>query len=148
MQSITIGRLAELAGVHLETIRYYERIGLMPEPGRTSGGYRSYGDGHVRRLSFIRRARELGFGVEEVRALLGLAEPGQTSCTEVRALTLVHLDDVRTRIADLRRLESILAETVDLCSETNTPACPVLDMLNEQSAVTKPSCLQPGIRSG
>ncbi len=131
MRTITIGRLAELAGVHLETIRYYERIGLMPEPGRTSGGYRSYADGHVRRLSFIRRARELGFGVEEVRALLGLAEPGQTSCAEVRALTLVHLDDVRTRIADLRRLESILAETVDLCSETNTPACPVLDMLND-----------------
>lgn len=131
MRSLTIGKLAELAGVHLETIRYYERIGLMPEPGRTPGGYRSYGGGHVQRLSFIRRSRELGFGIEEIKALLALAEPGQTSCAEVRVLTMAHLDDVRTKIADLRRLESILAETVDQCSGNNTPACPVLDMLGD-----------------
>lgn len=131
MRSLTIGKLAELAGVHLETIRYYERIGLMPEPGRTPRGYRSYGGGHVQRLSFIRRSRELGFGIEEIKALLALAEPGQTSCAEVRVLTMAHLDDVRTKIADLRRLESILAETVDQCSGNNTPACPVLDMLGD-----------------
>lgn len=123
--------MAELAGVHLETIRYYERIGLMPEPGRTSGGYRSYGAAHARRLAFIRRARELGFGIEEIKALLALAEPGQASCAEVRALTMTHLDAVRAKISDLRRLENILAETVAQCSGTKTPACPVLDMLNE-----------------
>lgn len=131
MRSLTIGKLAELARVHLETIRYYERIGLMPEPGRTPGGYRSYEDGHVRRLSFIRRSREVGFNIEEIKALLALAEPGQVSCAEVRALTMAHLDDVRTKIADLRRLESILAETVDQCSGSDTPACPVLDMLGD-----------------
>lgn len=130
MRSLTIGKLAQLAGVHLETIRYYERIGLMPEPGRTPGGYRSYGDGHVRRLSFIRRSRELGFNIEEIKALLALAEPGQASCAEVRSLTMTHLYDVRAKISDLQRLESILAETVDECSGTKMPACPVLDMLS------------------
>ncbi|MCP4563887.1 MAG: helix-turn-helix domain-containing protein [Bosea sp.] len=134
MRGLTIGKLADLAGVNLETVRYYERIGLMPEPGRTAGGYRSYEDRHVRRLSFIRRSRELGFRIEEIKALLALAEPDQTSCAEVRALTMAHLDDVRAKIADLRRLESIIAETVDQCSRTNTPACPVLDMLSDSQS--------------
>ncbi|CAN7613009.1 MerR family transcriptional regulator [Pararhizobium sp. LjRoot238] len=131
MQGLTIGKLAEAAGVHLETVRYYERIGLMPEPGRTTGGYRSYGDEHVLRLSFIRRARELGFTIEDIKTLLALAEPGHRSCAEVRALTMHHLEVVRARIADLRRLESILTATVDQCSGTATPVCPVLDMLDE-----------------
>lgn len=131
MRSLTIGKLAELAGVHLETIRYYERIRLMPEPARTPGGYRTYGAEHVGRLSLIRRSRELGFNLEEIKMLLALAEPGQASCAEVRTLTVAHLDDVRTKIADLRRLESILSETVDQCSGAKTPTCPVLDMLQD-----------------
>lgn len=100
MRGLTIGKLAGAAGVHLETIRYYERIGLMPEPGRTTGGYRSYGAEHARRLSFIRRARELGFGIEDIKALLALAEPGHTSCADVKTLTMTHLDDVRAKILD------------------------------------------------
>lgn len=131
MRGLTIGKLADMAGVHLETIRYYERIGLMPAPGRTAGGYRSYGTEHTQRLSFIRRARELGFGIEEIRTLLALAEPGQTSCANVRVLTMKHLDDVRAKIADLRRLESILKKTVEQCSGAATPMCPVLDMLSD-----------------
>jgi MerR family mercuric resistance operon transcriptional regulator len=131
MRGLTIGQLAASAGVHLETVRYYERIGLMPEPGRNASGYRSYGIEHARRLSFIRRSRELGFGIEEIRALLALSEPGHTSCAEVRSLTVAHLGDVRAKISDLRRLERILARTVDQCSGDETPACPVLDMLNE-----------------
>ena len=75
MEKLTIGRLADGAGVNLETIRYYERIGLMPKPGRTEGGHRNYASAHVRRLTFIRRARELGFAIEDIRALLDLAEP-------------------------------------------------------------------------
>lgn len=129
MQGLTIGKLAEAAGVHLETVRYYERIGLMPEPGRTAGGYRNYGDEHVRRLSFIRRARELGFAIEDVKTLLALAEPGHRSCAEVRTVTMLHLDAVRARIADLRRLERILADTAGQCSGAATPICPVLEML-------------------
>ena len=133
MRGLTIGKLADAAGVHLETVRYYERIGLMPEPGRTTGGYRSYSAEHARRLSFIRRARELGFGIEDIKALLGLAEPGHTSCANVKTLTMTHLDDVRAKISDLRRLEGILTRAVDQCSGDTTPTCPVLDMLNNDS---------------
>jgi len=130
MRGLTIGKLATATGVHLETVRYYERIGLMPEPARTAGGYRSYGADHTRRLSFIRRARELGFGIGEIKALLALAEPGHISCADVKTLTLTHLDDVRAKISDLRRLESILTRTVDRCSGAEAPICPVLDMLS------------------
>lgn len=129
-KDLTRGRLAEITGVNLETIRYYEGIGLMPNPDRTPAGHRVYGDGHRRRLSFIRRGRELGFGVEEVRALLGLAEPQRRSCDEVRAIAAAHLQDVRARIADLMRLESLLATTVDGCDARDAaPSCPVLDLL-------------------
>lgn len=131
-KGLTVGKLAAAAGIHLETVRYYERIGLMPLPARTESGYRSYDLHHVRRLSFIRRARELGFGIEEIRALLALAEPGHASCAEVRTLTLAHLDEVRAKIADLHRLEDILSRTVERCSGDMTPACPVLDMLAEE----------------
>ena len=127
---LTIGRLAARSGVHLETIRYYERIGLMPEPGRTVGGHRLYDDAHRSRLGFIRRARELGFGIDEIRALLGLAEPQRRSCEEVRAIAAQHLGDVRAKIADLARLEAVLAETIGRCDERGvTPCCPVLEML-------------------
>lgn len=130
MRDLTIGKIARATGVHLETVRYYERIGLMPEPVRTAGGYRSYGSEHVRRLSFIRRARELGFGIKDIKALLALVRPSEASCTTVKTLTSAHLDDVRAKISDLRRLESILARTVDQCSGGVSPTCPVLDMLS------------------
>lgn len=129
-QGLTIGKLAVATGVHLETIRYYERIGLMPRPQRTGGGYRSYDVEHVRRLSFIRRARDLGFGIREIETLLALAEPSRVSCADVQALTVAHLAEVRAKIADLRRLEAILARAVEQCSGTSAPACPVVGMLN------------------
>lgn len=131
MQGLTIGKLADAARVNLETIRYYERIGLMPRPGRTVGGYRSYGAEHIRRLAFIRRARELGFSIEDIKTLLALAEPGHASCADVKVLTMSHLDSVRAKISDLRRLETILTRTVSQCSGAETPTCPVLDMLND-----------------
>jgi MerR family mercuric resistance operon transcriptional regulator len=127
---LTIGRLAARSGVNLETIRYYERIGLMPEPGRTVGGHRLYDDEHRARLGFIRRARELGFGIGEIRALLGLAEPQRRSCEEVRVIAAAHLTDVRAKIGDLGRLEAVLAETVGRCQGRGAaPSCPVLEML-------------------
>lgn len=129
-RGLTIGRLAAAAGVHLETIRYYERISLMPRPQRTGSGYRSYDVEDVRRLSFIRRARDLGFGIREIEALLALAEPSRVSCADIRALTMGHLAEVRAKIADLHRLEAILARAVDQCSGTSTPACPVVDVLS------------------
>lgn len=131
-KGLTIGRLAELSGVNLETVRYYERIGLMPEPGRTDGGHRIYDPVHRRRLTFIRRGRELGFGIDEIRALLALAEPQRRSCDEVRVVASTHLQDVRAKIADLVRLEALLAVTVDRCdSRADAPSCPVLDLLED-----------------
>lgn len=126
---ITIGRLARAAGVNLETVRYYERIGIMPPPPRTDGGHRAYDRAHVRRLSFIRHARELGFGIEDVRALLRLAEPERRSCSEVRDIASAHLATVRAKLARLKALERALDETVHRCTGEAVPACPVLDML-------------------
>jgi MerR family mercuric resistance operon transcriptional regulator len=129
MRPLTIGTLAQASGVHLETVRYYERIGLMPKPSRTASNYRSFGPEHVERLSFIRRAREIGFSIGEIKELLALAEPGRASCAEVQTLTAVHLAEVRAKIADLRRLEAILASALERCLMESTPASPVLDML-------------------
>jgi len=130
MRPLTIGRLAAAAGVNLETVRYYERIDLMPPPARTASGHRAYDAAHIRRLAFIRRARELGFSIEEIRALLALAEPTRASCAEVREIARTHLDDVRTKLADLTKLERILGETIARCSGDPAPSCPVLDMLD------------------
>ena len=130
MQGLTIGKLANGAGVNLETIRYYERIGLMPEPGRTRGGHRNYDVMHIRRLAFIRRARELGFTLDSIRALLELAEPRRSSCGEVRKIAAVHLESVRTKLTDLLKMEKLLAKTVAECSINDSPNCPVLEMLD------------------
>ncbi len=129
MQQLTIGRLAAATGVNLETIRYYERIDLMPKPDRTAGGRRAYEEAHIRRLAFIRRARELGFGIEDIRALQALHEPAAGSCKQVRDIAQAHLDDVRAKLDDLAKLERILARTVAKCSSETAPPCPVLDML-------------------
>lgn len=130
MRPLTIGRLAAAAGVDLETVRYYERIDLMPPPARSASGNRAYGAAQIRRLAFIRRARELGFSIEEIRALLALAEPTRASCAEVREIARTHLDDVRTKLGDLTKLERILGETIARCSGDPAPSCPVLDMLD------------------
>lgn len=129
MRPLTIGPLAKASGVHLETVRYYERIGLMPKPSRTASNYRNFGPEHLERLRFIRRARELGFSIREIKELLALAEPGRASCAEVQTLTAIHLGEVRAKIADLRRLESVLADALDRCLMEPAPDCPVLDML-------------------
>ena len=130
LRTLSIGRLAALSGVNLETIRYYERIGLMPRPARTQGGHRAYEAAHVARLSFIRRARDLGFGLDEIHTLLDLAEPSRRPCEEVRAIAEVRLEAVRRRLADLQRLEALLARTIARCAKTGpAPSCPVLEML-------------------
>ena len=127
-QAIQIGELTRRTGCNIETIRYYERIGLMPAPPRR-GRYRSYGADDVGRLGFVRRARELGFTLDEVRALLGLAGGGQASCADVRTLAASHLTDVRARIADLRRMERVLADSVRACDAEQDPGCPLIQSL-------------------
>lgn len=121
--------LARLTGCNLETIRYYEKIAMLPDPPRTAAGYRVYGDDHISRLRFIMRARELGFSIEEIRRLLDLVDGGNQTCAEVKERTELHLADVRTKIADLRRIERVLAATSAKCSGEDVPQCPALDTL-------------------
>jgi MerR family transcriptional regulator, mercuric resistance operon regulatory protein len=134
-QAIQIGELSRLTGCNIETIRYYERIGLLAAPPRR-GRYRSYEPEHVAKLSFVRRSRELGFTLDEVRALLGLASGGQASCAEARALASAHLHDVRTRIADLKRMERVLAAAVKACDAGDNTECPLIDSLNGRIIAT------------
>jgi MerR family transcriptional regulator, mercuric resistance operon regulatory protein len=106
----------------------------MPEPDRTDGGHRIYEDRHRRRLAFIRRARELGFRIEEIRTLLDLARPQRRACAEVRPIAWAHLSDVRAKIADLTRLEAMLAEAVSRCAQNGSaPSCSMLDLLEASS---------------
>jgi MerR family transcriptional regulator, mercuric resistance operon regulatory protein len=126
---LAIGALSGQTGVNVETIRYYEREGLLPSTRRTAGGHRVFGEAHLRRLIFIRRSRELGFSGTEVRALLDLVDGGYT-CGEVRDLTLRHLTNVRAKIADLRRLERTLATISSRCRSDDLPDCPIVDALS------------------
>ena len=123
------GELALRTGCNLETIRYYEKIGLLPEPPRNANSYRVYDDTHIGRLRFILRGRELGFGIEEIRGLLDLVDGGHQTCAEVKARTEHHLTDVRAKIADLKRIESILVATAARCSGDAAPECPILAAL-------------------
>ncbi|QBR38355.1 MerR family transcriptional regulator [Leisingera sp. NJS201] len=123
------GELAKATGCNLETIRYYEKTGMMPDPPRTAAGHRIYGQSHVQRLRFILRARELGFAIDEIKGLLGLVDGGTQTCGEVKALTERHLSDVRRKIEDLRRIEKVLAATAGQCSGEDVPECPVLEAL-------------------
>lgn len=129
---LSIGELSARTGCNVETIRYYERIALLPAPPRTAGGHRAYGEDHHKRLNFIRRSRELGFTLQQVRDMLRLVDGGAYTCGEVRALTLEHLHEVRGKIADLQRLERDLAAMAAECEGGAVPDCPVIDTLFEQ----------------
>jgi MerR family mercuric resistance operon transcriptional regulator len=128
----TIGELSRLTGVNIETIRYYEKIKILPAPPRTESGRRVYGPREMRSLGFIRRSRELGFAVDEIRSLLDLGAPGNASCREVREVATSHLEDIRTKIRDLAKLERTLAKTIAQCSGRSVPDCPILDILDVQ----------------
>ncbi|WPZ20975.1 helix-turn-helix domain-containing protein [Sulfitobacter faviae] len=130
--------LARLTGCNHETIRYYESVGLMPDPPRTASGHRRYGAAHVERLSFVMRARDLGFTMEEIRGLLSLVDRGSHTCAEVERMGRHHLDVVSDKIRNLQAIETVLAGTIARCTGTNTPECPLLDVLNEGQAQTQP----------
>ena len=130
---ITIGEVSRRTGCKIETIRYYERAGLMPAPPRSSGGYRLYGEALLKRLNFIRRGRELGFSLNRVRDLLALAEGGGSNCREVKAATLDHLSEIESKIADLNRMAEVLKQKAALCEGGNVPDCPILETLFDES---------------
>ena len=127
--TLTVGGLSKTTGVNIETIRFYERVGILPKPPRTAGGHRIYGEDHLKRLSFVRRSRDLGFSLDEVRGLLRLVDGGHYTCGEVKTITLDHLADVRRKIADLRRLERVLSDVAGKCKGGRIPDCPVIEAL-------------------
>lgn len=128
-RALSIGELSQDTGVNIETIRYYERIGVMPKPARTKGGHRAYDATQLKRLAFIKRSRELGFSLNEIRALLDLVDAGTYTCSEVHDMTVEHLANVKRKIADLRRMEQVLKQMAAECSRGDVPDCPIVDAL-------------------
>jgi MerR family mercuric resistance operon transcriptional regulator len=127
---LQIGELARQTGCNIDTIRYYEKIGVLASPLRTEGGFRLYSADDVRRLSFIRRARELGFPLEEVRAMLRLSDERAQPCSEVKQIAIGHLSDVQSKIADLRAMEAALGILIAKCEQGLSVACPLVEALS------------------
>ncbi len=123
-----IGKLCARTGVAIETIRYYERVGLLSAPPRTVGGHRSYDERHAQRLRFIRRSRELGFALDDIRILLTLWDTKQDYAA--RELTRRHLTSVRSKIANLKKLEQALKEMTAACRPGVQEKCPIFDALD------------------
>ena len=126
---MAIGELARAIGTKAETIRYYERIGLLPRPSRTASNYRSYGALELARLSFIRRARALGFSIHQVRDLLELSDCSDRSCDAVDVLAREHLATIDEKIADLSALRGELAEVIGQCRQGTIAECRIIDAL-------------------
>lgn len=134
MQNLKTGDLAKQAGVNVETLRFYERKGLLPRPPRRLSGYREYPVESVRRIRFIKRAQELGFSLKEIQELLALkVRPGVT-CVEVREKAEQKVADVRQKIADLKAIEKALHKLTATCSGSGPATdCPILDHLEGES---------------
>jgi len=126
------GQLAKAMGCNIETIRYYENIGLLMEPARTSAGHRVYSRDDRARLGFILRGRDLGFSIEELRSLLALVDGGDFTCGEVYGLTVEHLESVDRKIRDLQRLQQTLSDMAAQCEGGAVPECPVIDALFDE----------------
>jgi len=124
-----IGQLSKETDCKIETVRYYEKIGLMPEPPRTEGGYRIYDKDGLKRLLFIRRSRKLGFAIEEIRALLRLVDGGGYSCSDIKEIALEHINSIHQKILYLNRLEKSLSRIASRCSGNTAPECPIIDAL-------------------
>jgi DNA-binding transcriptional MerR regulator len=133
MPSLRIGNLAERAGTNAPTVRYYEEIGLLKPADRKGGGQRAYGEEDVRRLTFIRRCRDFGFSIEQVRSLVTLVEDRERSCTEARDLAAEHLASVRAKLAELKALERSILGFILSCDATCAggpgPDCSILEDL-------------------
>lgn len=130
---LTIGALARKTGTKVQTIRYYEQIGLMPEPGRTGGGQRRYGDAELDRLAFIRHARQLGFSLDAIRELLDLSDHPDRPCEEADTIARRQLRQVEQRMARLEALRAELQRMVRECSGGRTADCRVLEVLRDHS---------------
>jgi MerR family transcriptional regulator, mercuric resistance operon regulatory protein len=126
---LTRGALAARTGCNLETVRYYERVGLLPPPPRSAGGHRLYGPDLVKRLNFVRRSRDLGFTIEEIRELLRLVDGGTYTCSQIEQMARDHVRQIRRKVADLRLLERAFERMAAQCSGGAVPDCPIIDAL-------------------
>lgn len=133
--AITIGRMAKATGTKIETIRYYERIGLLRAPSRTDGNYRSYGEEELVRLSFIRRSRDLGFSIDQIRELLQLSDDRERDCTGVDQIARTHLVEVERKLADLGRLRIELKALITSCKGGSIAECRIIDALGPPTSV-------------
>ena len=133
MNSLTIGQLAKIAGVGVETVRFYERKGLLAEPNRRPSGYRQYGEEVVNRLRFIKRAKELGFTLNEIKELLSLRLDPTTTCADVKERAEEKIDDIEAKIRTLRRMKNALVKVTKACSgRGGTSECPILEALDKE----------------
>jgi Hg(II)-responsive transcriptional regulator len=128
-KQLSRGTLAKRSGVNSETVRYYEKISLLPEPDRSAGGHRVYQEDDLQRLCFIRRCREMGFSLEEIRGLLSLVDRQQVSCERVKSIADEHLRDIQTKISDLKKMERTLRTLSAGCSGEDVPECPIIASL-------------------
>ena len=131
---IAIGELSRRTECNIETIRYYERIGLLPPARRPGGRFRRYDADDAARLRFIRRARQLGFGLDEVRAFMRLAgSEGDAVCAEARSLAAAHVADIRAKITDLQAMERVLTEAICECESGLQSGCPLIEVLSREA---------------
>ena len=141
--SMKIGEAAAASGCHLETIRYYERIGLLPEPARRGNGYRDYTPKEVEQLRFITRGRDLGFSLDEIRTLLKLSERAEMPCDEVDRLARQQLAQVQSRIRELQSMARELERTIVSCAGESCGECAILGALQQRRQAPHQEIFQP-----
>lgn len=132
--ALTIGGLGKATGTKVETVRYYERIGLLPRPARTGGNYRDYGPAELARLSFIRRSRDLGFSLDQIRALLRLSDDRERDCGEIDGIARAHLREVDRKLADLTALRRELKAVIESCAGGTVADCRIIEALGPAPA--------------
>ena len=132
--SLSIGKLAAATGTRVETIRYYESIGLLSAPERTAANYRAYSPGHLGRLAFIRRARSLGFSLDQVKALLGLSDQRDGPCEAADLIAREHLADIDRKLADLTTLRAELERLIVQCGHGTISECRIIGSLGPDAA--------------
>ncbi len=133
MSTLTIGQVAQRVGVGIETIRFYERKGLIDEPPRKASGYRQYDEDHISRLGFIQQAKQLGFSLKEIGELLSLKAKSGTTSREIKQMAETKLADIEGKLKMLRRMQRTLKKLVDQCpGQGPTSDCPILEALNSK----------------
>ena len=142
---LTIAGVAREAGIGVETVRYYERRGLIRQPEKRNGAYRRYGPEHVRRIRFVKRAQELGFTLEEIETLLGLQDGANRA--QVRRVASARREQIRAKMADLRRIDRVLTHLLAECEAGQTPHCPIIESLSGTQSGPEPGSTAPARRT-